>query len=265
MSLKEYKGYLIDLDGTMYKGAERIEGASEFVEHLKMQNIPFMYLTNNSSKTVDQIAKKLNQIGVRATPEQVYTSSLATAEYISSQNDKARVFAIGEEGLFDALRGEGLELVKESADFVVIGIDREINYEKLARACLEVRNGATLISTNGDIAIPTERGLVPGNGALTSVISVSTGVDPLFVGKPEPLIMSRALKRLGHHKEDVLMVGDNYNTDIKAGMTAGIDTLMVETGLSTFEEIEDQEHQPTYKSKDLFQWIQRLNSIDENR
>ncbi|WP_394218587.1 TIGR01457 family HAD-type hydrolase [Halobacillus trueperi] len=261
--MKEYKGYLIDLDGTMYKGAERIEGASEFVEYLKAKDLPFMYLTNNSSKTVDQIAEKLNQIGVRAKPEQVYTSSLATAEYISSKKEKARVFAIGEEGLFDALRQEGLELVQEEADFVVIGIDREINYEKLASACLEVRSGAAFISTNGDIAIPTERGLVPGNGALTSVISVSTGVDPVFVGKPEPLIMSRALKRLGYNKEDVLMVGDNYNTDIKAGMTAGLDTLMVETGLSTFDEIKDEEHQPTYKCEDLFDWIQRLNSNEK--
>ncbi|MGR9048960.1 TIGR01457 family HAD-type hydrolase [Halobacillus faecis] len=263
MSKKEYKGYLIDLDGTMYKGAERIEGAAEFVEHLKSKNLPFMYLTNNSSKTVDQIAEKLNQIGVHAKPEQVYTSSLATAEYIRSEKEKARVFAIGEEGLFDALRQKDLELVEEGADFVVIGIDREINYEKLAIACLEVRNGAAFISTNGDIAIPTERGLVPGNGAVTSVITVSTGVDPVFVGKPEPLIMSRALKRLGHHKEDVLMVGDNYNTDIKAGMSAGMDTLMVETGLSTFDEIKDNEHQPTYKCKDLFQWIQHLNSNEE--
>lgn len=263
MNMKEYKGYLIDLDGTMYKGAERIEGASEFVEYLKEKDLPFMYLTNNSSKTVDQIAEKLNQIGVRAKPEQVYTSSLATAEYISSKKEKARVIAIGEEGLFDALRQEGLELVQEEADFVVIGIDREVNYEKLASACLEVRNGAAFISTNGDIAIPTERGLVPGNGALTSVVSVSTGVNPVFVGKPEPLIMSRALKRLGYNKEDVLMVGDNYNTDIKAGMTAGLDTLMVETGLSTFDEIKDEEHQPTYKCEDLFHWIQRLNSNEK--
>ncbi|CDQ21291.1 putative hydrolase YutF [Halobacillus karajensis] len=256
-NMKRYKGYLVDLDGTMYKGKIRIEGAAEFVEHLEGKGLPFLYLTNNSSKTADQIADKLNHMGVRAKPEQVYTSSLATAEYISSEKPEARVFAIGEEGLFDALEKKGLKLVKERADFVVMGIDHDISYEKLARACLEVRAGAALVSTNGDIAIPTERGLVPGNGALTSVISVSTGVSPIFVGKPEPLIMSRALKRLGYEKEEVLMVGDNYNTDIKAGMTAGLDTLMVETGLSTFEEIKHYDHQPTYKYKDLHEWMRR--------
>lgn len=257
MEMKKYKGYLVDLDGTMYKGAQKIRGASEFVEHLKSKNVPFMFLTNNSSKTVEQISEKLNDLGVKAKPDQVYTSSLATAEYIKSEQEDARVFVIGEEGLLHAIKHEGLELVEDYADYVVIGIDRDINYEKLAKACLQVRAGATLISTNGDIAIPTERGMMPGNGALTSVISVSTGVEPIFVGKPEPLIMKRALKRLGFAETEVLMVGDNYNTDIMAGMKAGVDTLMVETGLSTFNEIKDLEHQPTYKCNDLLHWLDR--------
>lgn len=253
--MNEYKGYLVDLDGTMYKGTKPIQGASEFVEYLESKNKPFLFLTNNSSKTVEQISEKLNDLGVKAKPDQVYTSSLATAEYIRNEKEDARVFVIGEEGLFHAIKHEGLELVEDHADYVVIGIDRDINYEKFAKACLQVRSGATLISTNGDIAIPTERGMMPGNGALTSVISVSTGVEPIFVGKPEPLIMKRALKRLGFSKAEVLMVGDNYNTDIMAGMKAGIDTLMVETGLSTFDEIKDMEHQPTYKCDNLLQWL----------
>lgn len=253
--MKEYKGYLIDLDGTMYKGAESIHGASEFVESLREKKTPFMFLTNNSSKTVDQIAEKLTQLGVYAHRDFVYTSSLATAEYVRSEKEQARVFAIGEEGLFDALRQQGLKIVEKDADYVVIGIDREINYQKLANACLEVRAGARLISTNGDIAIPTDQGMLPGNGAITSVVSVSTGVKPVFIGKPEPLIMERALKRLGYDAKDVLMVGDNYHTDIMAGMKAGLDTLMVETGLSTFNEIKDHDHQPTYKRKDLVEWL----------
>jgi 4-nitrophenyl phosphatase len=257
MKMKEYKGYLVDLDGTMYKGTKQIRGASEFVQHLKSKNIPFLFLTNNSSRTVEQISEKLNGLGVMAQPDQVYTSSLATAEYIRSEQEGARVFVIGEEGLFHAIKHEGLEPVEDNADYVVIGIDRDINYEKFAKACLQIRAGATLISTNRDIAIPTERGMVPGNGALTSVISVSTGVDPIFVGKPEPMIMKRALKRLGFAATEVLMVGDNYNTDIMAGMKAGIDTLMIETGLSTFDEIKDFEHQPTYKCDDLFHWLAR--------
>lgn len=118
----------------------------------------------------------------------------------------------------------------ENPDFVVVGLDRDITYEKLAKACLAVRNGATFISTNGDIAIPTERGLLPGNGSLTSVVAVSTGVDPIFIGKPESIIMEQALKVLGIEKNEALMVGDNYDTDILAGINAGMHTLLVHTG-----------------------------------
>ncbi|WP_062514180.1 TIGR01457 family HAD-type hydrolase [Halobacillus sp. KGW1] len=252
---RDYKAYLIDLDGTMYKGTDKIDGAGEFVQALVDKERPFLFLTNNSSKRVEQVAAKLTDLGIPANPDQVYTSSIATAEYIKSENHQARVFVIGEDGLLDALDREGLTRVESRSDYVVIGIDREITYEKLARACLEVRNGAKLISTNGDIAIPTERGMLPGNGALTSVVAVSTGVDPVFVGKPESLIMDRALKRIGFGKDEVLMVGDNYNTDILAGIRAGIDTLMVETGVSSFDELKQTDPAPTYKCRDLYEWM----------
>ncbi|WP_226580199.1 TIGR01457 family HAD-type hydrolase [Halobacillus litoralis] len=255
--MKDYQGYLIDLDGTMYKGEESIDGAAAFVDYLIGEDKPFLFLTNNSAKTVSSIAEKLTSLGVSAQDRQIYTSSMATADYIDSQKSAARVFVIGEEGLKDALEKKGLSLVEQNADFVVIGLDRNISYEKLARACLEVRDGAVLISTNADIAIPTDRGLLPGNGALTSVITVSTGVEATFVGKPEPLIMSRALKRLGLNEKEVLMVGDNYHTDIMAGMKAGIDTLMVETGLSSFKSIENYKQQPTYKCRNLYEWLDK--------
>ncbi|MBA2175756.1 TIGR01457 family HAD-type hydrolase [Halobacillus locisalis] len=258
--MKEYKGYLIDLDGTMYRGEVEIEGAASFVHYLKKQHLPYLFLTNNSSKTANQIAEKLVGLGIPADEKQVFTSSMATTSYISDRNEKARVFAIGEYGLIDALEEEGHTLVEEDADYVVMGIDRDISYEKLTKACLNVRAGATLISTNGDIAIPTERGMVPGNGALTSVVSVSTGVEPIFIGKPEPVIMSQALEAIGMDKEDVLMVGDNYLTDITAGMKAGLDTLMVETGVSTFEGIKGYNHQPTYTYNNLTDVIAALKS-----
>ena len=133
----------------------------------------------------------------------------------------------------------------ENPDFVVVGLDRDITYEKLAKACLAVRNGATFISTNGDIAIPTERGLLPGNGSLTSVVAVSTGVDPIFIGKPESIIMEQALKVLGIEKNEALMVGDNYDTDILAGINAGMHTLLVHTGVTTVEKLTEYEVQPT--------------------
>lgn len=161
---------------------------------------------------------------------------------------------IGEEGIRTALKEKNLQLAGENADFVVVGIDRSISYEKLAVACLAVRNGATFISTNGDIAIPTERGLMPGNGSLTSVISVSTQTQPIFIGKPESIIMEQALKVLGTAKDETLMVGDYYDTDILAGMNAGLDTLLVHTGVTTKDLLTTYDRKPTYAIDSLDQW-----------
>lgn len=252
--MKKYKGYLIDLDGTMYKGTERIEAASDFVKKLKENQIPYLFVTNNSSRTPAQVADKLNSFDIPAEEQLVFTTSQATANYIYEQKKDARVFVIGEEGLFSAIEEKGFVAAGEDADYVVMGIDREISYEKLAVACLAVRNGATFISTNGDIAIPTERGLVPGNGSLTSVIAVSTQTKPIFIGKPEAIIMDQALKVLGTSKEETLMVGDYYDTDILAGMNAGMDTLLVHTGVTTKELLKGYDRKPTYTIDSLDEW-----------
>ncbi|WP_085505730.1 TIGR01457 family HAD-type hydrolase [Thalassobacillus devorans] len=256
--MKKYQAYLIDLDGTMYRGTERIEAASDFIKKLNEKKLPHLFVTNNSSRRPEQVADKLNHMDIPAAKEQVYTTSMATAQYIKDQHPGAKVYAIGEEGLLTALKESGLELVDEGADFVVIGIDRGITYEKLASACLNVRNGAVFLSTNGDVAIPTERGMLPGNGSLTSVITVSTGVEPKFIGKPEPIIMEQAMQTLGYDKKEVLMVGDNYHTDIKAGMNASLDTLMVFTGVTSKEDLEAYEEQPTYTIASLEDWFSHL-------
>jgi 4-nitrophenyl phosphatase len=252
--LKNYKGYLIDLDGTMYKGTERIEAASDFVKQLRDNGIPYLFVTNNSSRTPAQVAEKLLDFDIPAEEKLVFTTSQATANYIFELKNDASVYVIGEEGIRAAIEEKGLRLAGEKADFVVVGIDRSISYEKLTVACLAVRNGATFISTNGDIAIPTERGLLPGNGSLTSVITVSTQTKPIFIGKPESIIMEQALKVLGTAKEETLMVGDYYDTDILAGMNAGMDTLLVHTGVTTKELLAGYERMPTYTIDTLDQW-----------
>ena len=244
--LKRYKGFLIDLDGTMYKGSEKIEAAGEFVHELNRRGLPYLFVTNNSSRTPEQVAQKLQQMNIPATTEHVFTTSQATANYIYNLKQEASVYVIGEEGIKSALKEKGFTFVDEDPDFVVMGIDREINYEKLTLACIAVRNGATLISTNGDIAIPTERGPIPGNGSLTSVDAVSTGVKPIFIGKPESIIMNQAQEVLGVSKEETLMIGDNYDTDIMAGMNAGLDTLIVHTGVTTPALLKNYEKQPTH-------------------
>lgn len=252
--MKQYKGYLIDLDGTMYRGTELIQEAADFVKKLKDMEIPYLFVTNNSSRTPAQVAEKLREFTIPATENQVFTTSQATANYIYGLNEKASVYIIGEEGIRTAITEKGLQLAEEQADFVVVGIDRSISYEKLAIGCLAVRNGATFISTNGDIAIPTERGLLPGNGSLTSVITVSTQTNPVFIGKPESIIMEQALEVLGTNKEETLMVGDNYDTDILAGINAGLDTLLVHTGVTKKEHLSKYEIQPTYVVDSLDEW-----------
>ncbi|MEO2073877.1 MAG: TIGR01457 family HAD-type hydrolase [Bacillus sp. (in: firmicutes)] len=252
--MKKYKGYLIDLDGTMYRGSERIEAASDFVKNLRDNGIPYLFVTNNSSRTPAQVAEKLVSFDIPAEENLVFTTSQATANFIYEQKKDASVYVIGEEGIQTAIEEKGFSFAEEDADYVVIGIDRSITYEKLAVACLAVRNGATFISTNGDIAIPTERGLLPGNGSLTSVISVSTQTKPIFIGKPESIIMEQALKVLGTSKEETLMVGDYYDTDILAGMNAGMDTLLVHTGVTTKELLSGYDRKPTHVVDSLDQW-----------
>ncbi|MBA4536004.1 TIGR01457 family HAD-type hydrolase [Bacillus aquiflavi] len=252
--MEKYKGYLIDLDGTMYRGTERIEAAVHFIRQLREKKIPYLFVTNNSSRTPAQVAAKLNSFGIYANEKLVFTTSQATANYIYDEKEDASVYAIGEEGLHLALVEKGFQFAKEDAEYVVIGIDRSITYEKLAVACLAVRNGATFISTNGDIAIPTERGLLPGNGSFTTVVTVSTQVEPIFIGKPEPIIMEQALKVLGTEKDETLMVGDNYDTDILAGINSGLDTLLVHTGVTTKELLKKYKRQPTYVLDSLDQW-----------
>jgi 4-nitrophenyl phosphatase len=252
--MKQYKGYLIDLDGTMYKGSERIEAASDFVKRLRDKNIPYLFVTNNSSRTPEQVSEKLQQFDIPSNEKLVFTTSQATANFIYEQKKDASVYVIGEEGIRTALEEKGFVFAGENADYVVVGIDREINYEKLAIACLAVRNGAIFISTNGDIALPTERGLLPGNGSFTSVITVSTQTKPIFIGKPESIIMEQALKVLGTNKDETLMVGDYYDTDILAGMNTGLDTLLVHTGVTTKELLTGYDRQPTYAIHSLDEW-----------
>lgn len=246
-----YKGYLIDLDGTAYHGTKVVEETLQFVQTLHEKNIPYLFLTNNSTKTPQMVADTLSDLGYPVTKEQVYTPSMATAQYIYDQNPQAKVYMIGEVGLETALVEKGLTITSEAPDYVVIGLDREITYEKLSLACLAIRNGAKFISTNGDVAIPTERGLLPGNGALTSVITVSTGVEPTFIGKPERIIMEEALKLIQLPAQDVAMIGDNYFTDILAGIHANMPTIYIEGGVSKREDVMNYDTPPTHVLKDL--------------
>ncbi|KGL37490.1 HAD family hydrolase [Listeria newyorkensis] len=251
----KYDGYLIDLDGTMYLGSEPIPEAQGFIEKLDQAHIPYLYVTNNSSKTPEQVAATLRKFDIPATTNQVFTTSQATVQFMLEQADRKKtVYLIGEEGVRHEIEKAGFELTAENPDFVVMGIDRDINYEKLATATMAVRAGAMFISTNGDAAIPTERGLLPGNGSITSVVAIATGMKPIFIGKPEAIIMEQAIAKLGVKKERVIMVGDNYETDILAGIRYGIDTLIVHTGFTSPEQLATKEVQPIHRVMKLSEW-----------
>lgn len=252
--MKTYDGYLIDLDGTVYKGKEKIEAAVDFVKILQKKSIPYLFVTNNSTKHPVKVAETLQSMGIPADEKDVFTTSMATAQFVSEQKAGADVYVIGEEGLMAAVENSGLNRVEENAEYVIMGLDREITYEKLAKAVLQVRAGAKFIATNGDVSLPTERGMMPGSGSLISVVAVSTGVEPLFIGKPESIIVEQAMEVLGTSKDKTLMVGDNYDTDILAGIRAGIDSLLVFTGVTTEEQLKDLPEKPTYTVKSLEEW-----------
>ncbi|MDP4157239.1 MAG: TIGR01457 family HAD-type hydrolase, partial [Bacillota bacterium] len=184
----------------------------------------------------------------------VFTTSMATANYIYDRKKDASIYLIGEEGIRTALEEKGFQFAGEHAEYVVVGIDRDLTYEKLAVACLAVRNGAVFLSTNADVALPTERGFMPGNGSITAVITVSTKTKPIFIGKPESIIVEQALRVLGTNKNETLMVGDNYDTDIMAGMNAGMDTVLVHTGVTTREMLSSYDSKPTYTINSLDEW-----------
>ncbi|KAB8129347.1 TIGR01457 family HAD-type hydrolase [Gracilibacillus oryzae] len=252
--MNTYRGFLIDLDGTVYKGTEKIDEAVVFVKELEKRGLPYLFLTNNSTKHPKDVSDKLVSMGVPSTTDHVFTTSMATARYIKEQQADAKVFAIGEEGLHMALEECGLQMVEEGADIVVMGLDRDINYEKLTKGALNIRAGAKFVATNGDVALPTERGFLPGAGSLISVLSVTTGVQPKFIGKPEAIIVEQALEVLGTKKEETVMIGDNYATDILAGINAGIDSLLVHTGVTTRQDLKSLAKQPTYSIDSLAEW-----------
>ncbi|MFT8727668.1 MAG: TIGR01457 family HAD-type hydrolase [Liquorilactobacillus ghanensis] len=254
--MQQYQGYLIDLDGTMYRGRIKIPAAKRFIERLQQAEIPFLFVTNNSTQTPEMVAANLTEnFDIHVLPENVYTTALATADYLADLDPKKRtVYAIGELGLKQALLDKGFRFEEKTPDYAVVGLDYDVTYHKFELATLAIKRGAKFIGTNADTNLPNERGLVPGAGSVIALVECSTQQRATYIGKPEKIIMAKALKKIGLNKEQVLMVGDNYQTDIKAGINFGIDTLLVYTGVSTRQQIAQQKVKPTYEINSLDEW-----------
>ncbi|MFA9414807.1 TIGR01457 family HAD-type hydrolase [Streptococcus sp. E29BA] len=255
-----YKGYLIDLDGTIYRGKERIPAGEAFVRQLQERGIPHLFVTNNTTRPPEAVQALLrDQCELEVDVAKIYTASLATVDYMNELGKDKTVYVIGEAGLKQAIFEAGYVEETEAPAYVVVGLDTELTYDKLVTATLAIQKGATFIGTNPDLNIPTERGLLPGGGTVTRLLELATRVEATFVGKPHAIIMNRALARLGVAREEAIVVGDNYLTDIRAGIDHGIDSLLVLTGFTKPEEVADLPLAPTYVLNSLAEW-----DFDEN-
>ena len=254
---KKYKGYFIDLDGTVYAGKKRIPAAKRFIEQLQATQTDFLFVTNNTTKLPADVVRNLAENhDIHVSEDNVYTAGLATADYVAglAKDGDRTVYIIGEIGLIQAFLDRGFTLTERNPAFVVVGLDSDVTYHKFELATLAVRSGATFIGTNPDSNIPNERGMLPGAGSLVEMVAYTTQQRPIYVGKPEPIIMENALAEIGLPKEDVVMVGDNYMTDITAGQRIGMDTLLVYSGLSTRQQVAKKAKKPTYEIDSLDDW-----------
>lgn len=254
--MKSYRGYFIDLDGTTYKGKERIPAAARFIKRLQDHGKQVLFVTNNSTRSPEFVANNLRtNHDIHVSADNVYTTALATADYLDSKaGNHRRVYMIGESGLQQALLARKFILTADHPDYVVVGLDTNVTYHKFEIAVLAIRAGATFIGTNADSNLPNERGMVPGAGSLVALVQYATQRTPLMIGKPEATIMQMALRKCHLNKDQVIMVGDNYRTDILAGIHVGMDTLLVYTGLSTKADIAKVRIKPTYEVDSLDQW-----------
>lgn len=247
-----YRAYCFDLDGTVYRGQEGIDSAVRFIHQLQAEKIDYFFITNNSSKTPVQFQETLSNIGLTVPTFRIYSSAFTTAKYVSKHYQGAKIQIIGSDGLEFALQQEGIHLTDDDKpDVLVMGIDQTIDYMKLARASVAVQNGAKLIGTNEDIKFPSEYGFLPGNGSFVNLVANVASVEPLFIGKPSPVMLEVIQDEFGFKKEEMVMVGDNYDTDILCGIRFGCDTIHVNTGVVSTEIVKQKEEQPTYCIEDL--------------
>jgi 4-nitrophenyl phosphatase len=251
---------IIDMDGVLWRGDTPMDGLQAFFAFLRQRHVDFVLATNNASRTPEQYADKLARLGVEVPTERILTSALVAAAYLATLAPPgSRVYAIGEDGARRALEQQGFVLsdgIDDGAEYVVVGWDRELTWNKLATAALLVHAGATFIGTNPDLNFPTELGPVPGNGAQLAAIEVTTGVSPIVVGKPEPWMYQEAMGRLGARPETTAVLGDRLDTDIAGGIRAGLSTILVLSGIATEADLVSSPVRPDLVCKDIEELVQ---------
>ena len=242
---REIHSWLMDMDGVLVREDNAVPGADRFLARLVELGLPFLVLTNNSIYTRRDLSARLTHRGLEVPERAIWTSALATADFLDSQRPGGTAFAIGEAGLTTALHDAGYTLTERNPDYVVLGETRTYSFERIAQAIRLVSSGARFIATNPDPTGPTPDGPLPATGSVAALISRATGVEPYFVGKPNPLMMRSALNAIDAHSETTAMVGDRMDTDIVAGLEAGMHTILVLTGSTRREEADRFPYRPS--------------------
>lgn len=238
------RGYLIDMDGVIYRGSELLPGADAFLSRLVEEDIPFLFLTNNSQRTRRDVATKLTRMGISADESHVFTCAMATARYLAQQKPGGTAYVIGEGGLLNALHENGYSVVDSSPDYVVVGEGRTVTLETLETAVRMIFEGSKLIATNLDPNCPTKNGTRPGCGATVAYLETATGSTALSIGKPSPIMMRAARKELGLATSETIMVGDTMETDILGGIQMGYRTILVLSGSTKESDIGKHAYAP---------------------
>ena len=244
--IRKKESFICDMDGVIYHGNNLLPGAKGFVTWLQKEKKKFLFLTNSSARSRKELHQKLARLGLHVEPEHFYTSALSTAAFLASQRPGGSAFVIGEAGLINALYDAGITMNDINPDYVVVGESKAYNLETVQHAVSLVLSGAKLIGANPDLTGPTEKGIAPACGALISPIEMATGSRAFFLGKPNPLMMRHALKRLKTPRESTVIIGDRMDTDIVAGIESEIETVLVLTGVTSLESMEKFAYRPHY-------------------
>ncbi|WP_432076837.1 HAD-IIA family hydrolase [Streptomyces wuyuanensis] len=255
---KPIESWLTDMDGVLIHEGVPIPGADSFLKKLRESDKPFLVLTNNSIYTPRDLHARLARMGLDVPIENIWTSALATAKFLDDQRPGGTAYAIGEAGLTTALHEIGYVLTDQDPDYVVLGETRTYSFEALTKAIRLILGGARFISTNPDETGPSAEGPLPATGSVAALITKATGKDPYFVGKPNPLMMRAGLNAIGAHSESSAMIGDRMDTDVLAGLEAGMETFLVLTGLTAPEDIDRYPFRPSRVVDSIADLVDRI-------
>ena len=239
-------GFICDMDGVIYHGNQILDGVAEFINWLIDNDKRFVFLTNSPEKTPHELSMKLERMGLQVSADHFYTSAMATAEFLHSQRPGCTAYVIGEAALSKALYDKRIYMNDVNPDYVVVGETRTYSFEKIEKAIELVNKGAKLIGTNPDVTGPTERGVMPATGSLIAPIEIATNKKAYFVGKPNPLMLRHGLKMIGCHSAEIAFIGDRMDTDIIAGIESNVDTVLVLSGVTAMEDIDNFPYRPKY-------------------